>query len=35
MQVTGLFHLAIKTADLDATIAFYTQVLEPDAGAAP
>ncbi|MBN9050073.1 MAG: VOC family protein [Rhizobiales bacterium] len=27
MQVTGLFHLAIKTADLDATVAFYTQVL--------
>ena len=27
MQVTGLFHVAIKTNDLDATVKFYTEVL--------
>ena len=27
MQVTGLFHLAIKTGDLDATVKFYSEVL--------
>jgi catechol 2,3-dioxygenase-like lactoylglutathione lyase family enzyme len=27
MQTIGLFHLAIKTADLDATVRFYTDVL--------
>jgi catechol 2,3-dioxygenase-like lactoylglutathione lyase family enzyme len=27
MQTIGLFHLAIKTADLDATVKFYTEVL--------
>ena len=27
MQVTGLFHVAIKTNDLDATVKFYTDVL--------
>ena len=25
MQVTGLFHVAIKTNDLDATVKFYTE----------
>jgi catechol 2,3-dioxygenase-like lactoylglutathione lyase family enzyme len=27
MQVANLFHVAIKTADLDATVKFYTEVL--------
>lgn len=27
MVITGLFHIAIKTDDLEATIRFYTQVL--------
>ena len=27
MQITGLFHVAIKTNDLDATVKFYTEVL--------
>ncbi len=27
MIVTGLFHVAIKTRDLDATVRFYTEVL--------
>jgi catechol 2,3-dioxygenase-like lactoylglutathione lyase family enzyme len=27
MEVTGLFHVAIKTNDLDATVKFYTEVL--------
>ena len=27
MVITGLFHIAIKTNDLEATIRFYTQVL--------
>jgi catechol 2,3-dioxygenase-like lactoylglutathione lyase family enzyme len=27
MLITGLLHVAIKTADLDATVAFYTKVL--------
>jgi catechol 2,3-dioxygenase-like lactoylglutathione lyase family enzyme len=27
MQVTGLFHVAIKTNDLNATVKFYTDVL--------
>lgn len=27
MEVTGLFHVAIKTNDLDATVRFYTEVL--------
>ena len=27
MQVTGLFHVAIKTNDLEATVKFYTDVL--------
>jgi catechol 2,3-dioxygenase-like lactoylglutathione lyase family enzyme len=27
MLVTGLFHCAIKTNDLAATVAFYTKVL--------
>jgi catechol 2,3-dioxygenase-like lactoylglutathione lyase family enzyme len=27
MLVTGLFHVAIKTNDLEATVAFYTKVL--------
>ena len=27
MQVTGLFHVAIKTNDLDATVKFYTCLL--------
>src|SRR4030065_389357 len=27
MQITGLFHVAIKTNDLDATGKFYTDVL--------
>ena len=27
MEVTGLFHVAIKTNDLDATVNFYTDVL--------
>jgi catechol 2,3-dioxygenase-like lactoylglutathione lyase family enzyme len=27
MQITGLFHVAIKTNDLDATVEFYTEVL--------
>ncbi len=27
MPVTGLFHIAIKTNDLDATVRFYTEVL--------
>ena len=27
MEVTGLFHVAIKTNDLDATVKFYTDVL--------
>ena len=27
MQITSLFHVAIKTADLDATVKFYTEVL--------
>jgi len=27
MRVTGLFHCAIKTNDLAATVAFYTKVL--------
>lgn len=27
MVITGLLHVAIKTADLDATVAFYTKVL--------
>ena len=27
MQITGLFHVAIKTNDLDATVKFYTDVL--------
>src|ERR1044072_2228523 len=39
MQVTGLFHVAIKTNDLDATVKFYTDVLgiklvhRPDFGS--
>jgi catechol 2,3-dioxygenase-like lactoylglutathione lyase family enzyme len=38
MQVTGLFHVAIKTGDLSATVQFYcdvlglTQVHRPDFG---
>jgi catechol 2,3-dioxygenase-like lactoylglutathione lyase family enzyme len=27
MLITGLLHVAIKTSNLDATVAFYTQVL--------
>jgi catechol 2,3-dioxygenase-like lactoylglutathione lyase family enzyme len=27
MLITGLFHVAIKTNDLDATVLFYTEVL--------
>lgn len=27
MPVTGLFHIAIKTNDLDATVRFYTEVI--------
>jgi extradiol dioxygenase family protein len=27
MIITGVFHVAIKTADLDATVSFYTQGL--------
>jgi catechol 2,3-dioxygenase-like lactoylglutathione lyase family enzyme len=27
MIITGIFHVAIKTADLDATVKFYTEVL--------
>ncbi len=27
MMITGLFHAAIRTADLPATVAFYTRVL--------
>ena len=27
MPVSGLFHIAIKTADLDATIKFYSEVI--------
>ncbi len=27
MLISGLFHVAIRTADLDKTVSFYTQVL--------
>jgi catechol 2,3-dioxygenase-like lactoylglutathione lyase family enzyme len=35
MQVTGLFHVAIKTPDLDATVKFYTQVLGMELAHRP
>lgn len=28
MAITGLFHVAIKTNDLEATVHFYTQILD-------
>jgi catechol 2,3-dioxygenase-like lactoylglutathione lyase family enzyme len=40
MPITGLLHVAIKTEDLDATVAFYTRVIglrlapRPDFGFA-
>ena len=40
MPITGLLHVAIKTEDLDATVAFYTEVIglrlapRPDFGFA-
>ena len=40
MPITGLLHVAIKTEDLDATVAFYTKVIglrlapRPDFGFA-
>jgi catechol 2,3-dioxygenase-like lactoylglutathione lyase family enzyme len=35
MQVTGLFHVAIKTNDLDATVKFYTDVLGMELAHRP
>lgn len=35
MQVTGLFHVAIKTPDLDATVKFYTEVLGMELAHRP
>lgn len=35
MPVTNLFHIAIKTADLDATLRFYTEVLGLVAAKRP
>ena len=35
MQITGLFHVAIKTNDLDATVKFYTEVLGMNSPTAP
>jgi len=35
MQVTGLFHVAIKTPDLDATVKFYTEVLGMELAPRP
>jgi catechol 2,3-dioxygenase-like lactoylglutathione lyase family enzyme len=35
MIVTGLFHIAIKTTDLEATVAFYTRVLGMRAAIRP
>jgi len=35
MQVTGLFHVAIKTNDLDATVKFYTEVLGMELAKRP
>jgi catechol 2,3-dioxygenase-like lactoylglutathione lyase family enzyme len=35
MQVTSLFHVAIKTPDLDATVKFYTEVLGMELANRP
>lgn len=35
MQVTSLFHVAIKTRDLDATVKFYTEVLALELAHRP
>jgi catechol 2,3-dioxygenase-like lactoylglutathione lyase family enzyme len=35
MQITGLFHVAIKTSDLHATVKFYTDVLGMDLAHRP
>ena len=35
MQVTGLFHVAIKTNDLDATVKFYTGLVQPSVDEKP
>jgi catechol 2,3-dioxygenase-like lactoylglutathione lyase family enzyme len=35
MQVTGLFHVAIKTNNLDATVKFYTDVLGMELAKRP
>jgi glyoxalase/bleomycin resistance protein/dioxygenase superfamily protein len=35
MIITGIFHVAIKTADLDATVKFYTEVLGLGKGTGP
>jgi catechol 2,3-dioxygenase-like lactoylglutathione lyase family enzyme len=35
MQITGLFHVAIKTPDLDATVKFYTEVLGMELAPRP
>ena len=35
MQVTSLFHVAIKTPDLDATVKFYTEVLGMELAHRP
>ena len=35
MQVTSLFHVAIKTRDLDATVKFYTEVLGMELAHRP
>jgi catechol 2,3-dioxygenase-like lactoylglutathione lyase family enzyme len=35
MQITGLFHVAIKTSKLDATVKFYTEALGLKLAARP
>jgi catechol 2,3-dioxygenase-like lactoylglutathione lyase family enzyme len=35
MQIQALFHVAIKTSDLDATVRFYTRVLGLEEAARP
>jgi catechol 2,3-dioxygenase-like lactoylglutathione lyase family enzyme len=35
MQITSLFHVAIKTPDLDATVKFYTEVLGMELAPRP
>jgi catechol 2,3-dioxygenase-like lactoylglutathione lyase family enzyme len=35
MQIAGLFHVAIKTNDLDATVKFYTDVLGMELAHRP